>query len=123
MIPPIPKKLLIHSAKLITEFDTDKWGNSTTQSEEILENIRIEPSSEIITDSFGTALKLSAVLFFDGRNSRPQEINFALKGDVMSGKTVKIQRVEFGGRLFTVASVTPLFADGNKIHHYEVGLM
>ncbi len=123
MIPPIPKNLLIHSATLITEFDPDKWGNSTEQVSEALEKIRIEPSSEIITDSFGAVLKLSAVLLFDSRNSRPQEINFALKGDIISGKTVKIQRVEFGGRLYTVASVTPLFADSQKIHHYEVGLM
>lgn len=123
MIPPIPKNLLIHSAKLITEFDPDRWGNSTAQGSEALESIRIEPSSEIITDSFGSLLKLSAVLFFDSRNSRPQEINFALKGDIISGKTVNLQRVEFGGRFYTVASVTPLFADGNKIHHYEVGLM
>ena len=122
MIPPIPKKLLPHSAELVTKFNSDKWGNSSENDNIILEHIRIEPSEKIISESSGTKIKLSATLFYDPKNSSPRA-DFALKGDVLEGKTVEIQQVIFGGKSFTVKAIEAHYADSKNIHHYEIGLI
>ena len=122
MIPPIPKRLLPHSAELVTKYDPDKWGNSPESDTVILEHIRIEPSEKIITENSEVKIKLSSTLFFDRKNSFPDVI-FALKGDVLNGKKVDIQQVIFGGRLFTVKTIETHFADSKNIHHYEIGLI
>lgn len=122
MIPPIPKRLFVHSAELVTKYSADKWGNATASDTVKMEHIRIDPSSKVVTDSTGTNIQLSAVLFYDCRNSSPA-VTFALKGDAIGEKAVDIQQVIFGGRTFTVQIIEPLYADSNKIHHYEVGLI
>lgn len=123
MIPSIPKKALIHSAELITEFSADKWGTPQKSETVQLEHVRIEPSAKYVIDGDGETIQLAAVLFFDCRNSSPADVTFALKGDTVNCGTVVLQKVSFGGRLFTVQTVEPLYADKNHIHHYEVGLI
>lgn len=123
MIPPIPKCRLFHSAELITEFAPDKWGKATERDRAKLEHVRIEPSAKHVIGGNGETVQLAAVLFFDCRNSSPADITFALKDDAVNGRTVVLQRVGFGGRLFTVQTIEPLYADKNRIHHYEVGLV
>lgn len=123
MMPPIPKKLLIHSAELITEFSPDKWGKASERETVKLEHVRIDPSEKYVIGENGETLRLSAVLFFDCRNSFPQNIKFALKDDAAEEKKVVLQKVSFGGRLFTVHTVKPLYADKNRIHHYEIELV
>ncbi|MDE6745592.1 MAG: minor capsid protein [Oscillospiraceae bacterium] len=123
MIPPIPKRLLIHSAELITEFTPDKWGRASEWNTIKLEHVRIEPSAKHVINGSGETVQLAAVLFFDCRNSSPADVAFALKDDTVNGRIVALQKVSFGGRLFTVQTVEPLYADKNRIHHYEVGLV
>ena len=122
MIMQIPKKLLIHSAELITKFEPDKWGNSAEEEKIILKNIRIEYSEKNVTDTSGTSSELTATLFYDSKNSFPAA-KFLLKGEIKDGMTVDVQQVKFGGKKFTVKSVEPLYADSGNIHHYEVGLV
>lgn len=129
MIRPIPKKLLIHSAELITEFSPDKWGKPRESERVQLKNVRIEPSAKHIIGgsdryvhvSKGEIVQLAAVLFFDCRNSSPGDVAFALKDDLVNEKSVLIQKVCFGTRQFTVQTVEALYANG--IHHYEIGLV
>lgn len=123
MIPPIPKRLLIHSAELTTEFSADKWGKAQESETVKLEHVRIEPSAKHIIDGNGDTVQLAAVLFFDCRNSSPEGVRFALKDDTVNGRTVVLQKVSFRGQLFTVQTVEPLYADKNRVHHYEVGLI
>lgn len=123
MIPPIPKRLLIHSAELITEFSADKWGTPQKSETVQLEHVRIEPSAKYVIGGNGETVQLAAVLFFDCRNSFPADVSFALKDDTVNGGTVVLQKVSFGGRLFTVQTVEALYADRNRIHHYDVGLV
>lgn len=123
MIPPIPKRLLIHSAELITEFSADKWGTPQKSETVQLEHVRIEPSAKYVIGGNGETVQLAAVLFFDCRNSSPADVSFALKDDTVDGVTVVLQKVSFGGRLFTVQTVETLYADKNRVHHYEVGLV
>ena len=122
MIPPIPKMLLVHSAELITRYNADKWGNAAECDRASLKNVRIEPASKSVTDTSGTVIQLSATLIYDCRNSAPRGVVFALTGDKTCGKTVEVQQVVFGGRTFTVKVIDTLYADADRIHHYEVGL-
>lgn len=123
MIPPIPKQLLIHSGALITEFTPDKWGKASERETVKLEYVRIEPSAKYVINGNGETVQLAAVLFFDCRNSSPADVKFALKDDTVDGKIVALQKVSFRGRIYTVQTVEPLYADKNRIHHYEVGLV
>ena len=123
MIKPIPKRGLIHSAELITEFAPDKWGKASERDTVKLKHIRVEPSAKHVIDGNGETVQLAAVLFFDCRNSSPADVTFALKDDTVNGKTVALQKVSFEGRLYTVQTVEQLYADTNRIHHYEVGLV
>ncbi len=123
MIPHIPKQLLIHSAELITEFTSDKWGKPQESENVSLKHIRIEPSAKHVINSNGETVQLAAVLFFDCRNSSPSDVTFALKDDTVNGRTAVLQKVSFGGRIYTVQTIEPLYADKNRIHHYEVGLV
>ena len=123
MIPPIPKQLLIHSAELITEFAPDKWGKASARDTVGLEYVRVEPSAKYVINGNGETVQLAAVLFFDCRNSSPADVKFALKDDTVNGKTVALQKVRFEGRLYTVQTIELLYADKNRIHHYEMGLI
>ena len=122
MISPIPKKLLPHSAELITKYDPDKWGNSAESDTVILEHIRIEPSEKIIMENSEIKIKLSATIFYDMRNSSP-DAKFRLKGDIIGEKTVDVQQIFFNGRIFTVKTIEAHYADSKNIHHYEIGLV
>lgn len=114
---PIPKSLLIHSCELITELAGDKWGNAKGASES-LSNVRIEPSARTAKDSAGVTVQLSAMLFFDCKNSMPNSAVFKLPGDGGCER----QAVIFEGRRYVVGSVDRLY-DGRRLHHLEVGLI
>lgn len=106
----IPKNLLIHSAVLqsVTE---DKWQSETTENIAELKKIRIDPSSKLVTSKDNRQITLSAVLFFDLRNSRPMNILFEHG-----------QKILFGGNIYTIETIEKLY-DDKKLHHYELGLI
>lgn len=123
MIRPIPKNLLIHSAELTTEFSPDKWGKPQGSETVQLEHVYFETSAKHIIGGNGEMVQLAAVLYFDCRNSFPRDVRFALKDDTVNGKKVVLQRVSFEGRLYAVQTVESLYADRNRVHHYELGLI
>ena len=106
----IPKNLLIHSAVLqsVTE---DKWQSETTENIAELKKVRIDPSSKLVTSKDNRQVNLSAVLFFDLRNSRPMNILFEHG-----------QKILFGGNIYTIETIEKLY-DDKKLHHYELGLI
>ncbi len=105
---PIPRSLLIHSAKLY-EARENSW-----QEQELIElaqltHVRVEPASKMIVTSDNRSVTLTATLFYDCRNSLP---------------TVEFRPgyiVEFNGRKYRVETVEVL-CDRLKLHHLEVGL-
>lgn len=108
---PIPKRLLIHSVTAAAKTNEDKWGTKTLNSPVTLSYVRVDPSRSLVTSKDNRQLQLSAVLFYDCKNSIPKSHSFELE-DVIT----------FGERTYTVKSVEPLY-DGEKLHHYEIGLM
>lgn len=118
MMPcPIPKYLLPHTAVLTTEYAEDKWGHPKTEVT-TLAVIRIEPCIKFAKTDEGTDVQLSATLFFDCKNSLPSDVKFRLAGD----DGCERQTVTFGGRKYVVGVIKPLYS-GNRLHHYEVGLI
>lgn len=119
---PISRKLLIHSAELITSYDADKWGNATESETVTLKYIRIEPSHAVVKTVTEETLQLSATLFFDAHSSMPKGTVLALCGDISDGRRIKNQQVKFCGRLYTVKTIEPYY-DNKGLHHFEVGLV
>lgn len=108
---PIPKRLLIHSAKLMEVSTDNTWQDEETADIAQLEKIRIEPISKLVTDKDNRQITLSAVLFYDCKNSRPENQSFS-----------QGQKVIWNGIEHVIETVEPLY-DGNKLHHYELGLI
>lgn len=107
---PIPKKLLIHSAEL-KAVTKNEWQEETLTTIANLKYIRIEPSSKLVTDKQNRQITLSAVMFYDCRNSRPETVEFTHG-----------QKICWGGKEYTVEIIEPLY-DSGKLHHYEIGLI
>lgn len=118
---PMPKKMLIHCAVLVTEYAPDLWGNASELNAVPLDRVRIEGSHRTVMTKDRQQITLSAVLFFDCTNSS-SPIPFLLEGETHDSKIVKNQFVEWNGKRYAVQSVEPLY-DEKKIHHYEVGLV
>lgn len=93
------------------EGEEDRWGNTELIEEQALTHVRMEPSSKVVRDKSGVEIQLAATLFYDCRNSRPQEISFAVD-DI----------VTFNGQKHRIVLVEPLY-DGDRLHHYELGLI
>lgn len=107
----IPKKLLIHEVTHKKKVKKDRWGNGDEGPGQIIQNVRIEPSSKIVRDKNNAEVKLSAVMFYDCKNSKPRGVTFA-EDDI----------IIFQGMRHRVQVVEPLY-DERKLHHYELGLI
>lgn len=110
-IRAIPKKLLIHTVTCAKEGQEDRWGNTELVDKQELRYVRMEPSSKVVRDKSGAEIQLAATLFYDCRNSRPQGIAFAVDYVII-----------FNGQKHRLVLVEPLY-DGEKLHHYELGLI
>lgn len=106
----IPKALLIHNARLLQEIP-GKWGAEGLQPRAELKHIRIETSRKIVRDKNNAEQQLSAILFFDCRNSSPRGLEFQ-----------EDQVVDFCGLKHRIVSIEPLY-DNKKLHHYEIGMV
>ena len=106
----IPKNLLIHSA-LLQSVSKDKWQSETLNTIAELKKIRVDPSSKLITSKDNRQITLSAVLFYDCKNSRPCKISFEHG-----------QKIAFNGNTYTIETIEELY-DNRKLHHYELGLI
>lgn len=107
---PIPKHLLIHSAKAVKLSEPDTWNNRTDEKVTGLNNVRIEPSNALTITKDNRQVRLSAVLFFDCAYSKPAGFDFS-DTDIIEA---------LGGR-YEIISVDKLY-DEKKLHHYEVSL-
>lgn len=108
---PIPKKLLIHKVLHERINKKDRWGAVEEADTTEVTKVRIEPINRIARDKNNAEIQLEAILFFDCKNSRPAGFKFA-EDDVIS----------FGDNKYRVQSVELLY-DGEKLHHYELGLV
>lgn len=108
---PIPKSLLPHTVILHKRSEEDRWGEETLDMGKKVRFVRLEPSTQIIRDRSNVEIQLSAILFYDCKNSNPANITFSADDIVV-----------FNGVRHQIKVVEPLY-DKNKLHHYELGLI
>lgn len=108
----IPRAALPHTAHLSPYTGSDPWSKESYGEAVTLKYVRLEPSSRVVRDKQNTERQLSAVMFYDCKNSLPAGLSFTEES-----------KVSFGGNEYTVAAVDTLYADGSKPHHYELGLI
>lgn len=107
---PIPKSMLIHSAAVSKEINSD-WSSSNLERLGMLKDIRLEPSSKVVRDKNNKEIQLSATLFFDCKNS---------EGDTALLKEDNI--LDFQGDRYRIVAVDPLY-ERRRLHHYEAGVV
>ncbi len=109
---PMPKGFLIHDAThrygTKTQNDAGQWSYASSRS---LTNVRFEPSTKLVKTKDNNEKQLSAIMFFDCRNSAPVGATFTL-GD----------RIETGSTAYEVVGGTEPICDGTRVHHWEVEL-
>lgn len=108
MMRPIPRKLLINTADVVTE-TTDRWGEVTGENKVTLNLVRIEPSSSITVDKQNSQIKVDAVMYYDCRLSQPADFKFVLGAKVV-----------FDGTDYRITTIKRY--NTNIPHHYEIGL-
>ena len=108
---PIPKKLLIHAVTLSKVESKDRWGKETEGEGMELKYVRMEPSGKVVRDKNNAEVQLSAVLFYDCKNSSPKGIQFC-----------EDDKITFNGQKHRIQTIEPLY-DRKKLHHYEIGVI
>lgn len=107
----IPRQLLIHTVIHSRKASEDAWGKESYGEETALTFVRMEPSAKVVRDKNGAEVQLSAVLFWDCRNSRPEGFSFRLDDVIV-----------FRGQKHKVITIDPLY-DGRRLHHIELGVV
>jgi len=116
MARPIQKRLLIHSGVLVTGGTNDIWQNTSGTTEVNLENIRFDNTDKIVKSPSNVERKLTAIMFFDVKNSKPKGQVFE-KNQIIKFQTEFLPLAE--RRIETIEEVY----DGKKLHHYEIGVV
>lgn len=120
MMQPIPARILIHSGTTTIYYDANKWGGTPDAVTAPITGIRIEPYRRETHDVNQQEVTLTAMLYYDTKNSACA-LPFVLPGDTYGGGKVKQQTISALGRVFVVKSVEPIY-DDTALHHLEVGL-
>lgn len=109
---PIPKSLLPHSVMLHKKVNAGgRFEEDSLDSGTKLTYVRMEPSNRIIRDKNNAEIQLAATLFYDCKNSSPNNISFNTDDVIV-----------FNGQNHRIQIVEPLY-DRRKLHHYELGLV
>lgn len=107
-IKTIPKRLLIHSIGY-EEFKGDGSFGEESHPGEIIENVLVQPKTEIRRDLYEEEVQIDAVIFLDATNTP--------KFKPLKEKS----KVHFNGREWRVVSCDALYTfDPGVPHHYEV---
>lgn len=109
IIRPIPKSLLIHDIQLQTITGKDAWGKAEYSVPQLVERVRIEPSSKVVRDKNNQEIQLAATLIHDCRNSSFAEYHVD-------------QIVTFQKETYRIETVELLY-DEKRLHHVEVGMI
>lgn len=110
MVRPIPRRLLIHSV-IYEEYSGNSGWGETYLPPVTLENVLVQPVSNINRSNIAEEKRYKAILFFDMTHSTPK-VTFKEKS-----------RVTFNGETMTVQGVNTLYALSATPHHIEVELV
>lgn len=109
---PIPKHLLIHNVKYVEYKGSDGgWGGGSGSYLPGVDyrHVRVEPSTQLLTDNTGTSVTARAIMFIDMINS-----------DYANRMPKEKSKVTFQGIEYVVKQVDYLYT--RTLHHLEVYL-
>ncbi|WP_277630396.1 putative minor capsid protein [Atopococcus tabaci] len=107
MVMPIPAFLLIHTVQYTPPSD-GSWGSGNNNPIAI-ENVRVEPKSDVVQSGVGVAVVSNTTLFWDAVNSTP--VDFKEQGTIT-----------FQTDTYTIDKINEFF-DEEKLHHLELVLV
>lgn len=113
MARQIPKHLLIHTVQYHEYNGTSGgWGggSGTFLPAIAYKHVRVEPSTQLLTDSTGNSVTARGVMFIDMRHS-----------DYNNNMPKEKSKITFEGKEFVVGQVDYLYA--RTLHHLEVYLV
>jgi len=110
MIKPIPLSLLIHKVIYEEYAERSGWGE-TYLPPVTLENVLVQPVSNINRSNTAEEKRYKAILFFDMTHSKPLV------------KFKERSKVTFEGEVMYVQKVNTLYALSTTPHHIEVELV
>src|SRR5574344_2561746 len=118
MSRPIPARLLIHECVLKRKTATDRNRNPT-YSETVLKRVRIGATFQTLRGNIGETKADTLTLFIDAANTQ-----FETTAGESTAAVIPIETdaVTWGGKDYTVRSVTPCYAQSDDPHHWEVTL-
>ena len=118
MSRPIPARLLVHECVLKRKTGTDRNRNPT-YTETVLRRVRIGATFQTVRGNIGETKADTLTLFIDAKNTRFETADGVETAAAFPEET---DAIEWQGKTYTVRSVTPCYAQGATVHHWEVTL-
>lgn len=118
MLPPIPKKILRSTATVKVCTSVDTYQNQTYATY-VVNNVHMQPTTEIRKTATNTDQQLMSMLFVDARRSTPLiDWDGLLRDAHEKGGDMRVivRDVEY-----TVLTVDALRDSSDQLHHYEIG--
>lgn len=105
----MPLEVLIHSVAYEEYTEKDRYGNQFKEPV-TLENVLVQPASNIKRSDSTEQIAYKALLFFDCVHSLPADVVFKKKS-----------KITFNGEAMIVDKVNPIYTF--NLHHYELELI
>ena len=118
MARAIPPRLLVHECVLKHKTGVDRNRNPT-YSETVLKRVRIGATFQTLRGNIGETKADTLTLFIDAASTQ-----FETTAGESTAAVIPIETdaVTWGGKDYTVRSVTPCYTQGVTPHHWEVTL-
>lgn len=113
----IPKRLLIHTVTIKQQKGIDRDRNPVYEDSE-LQNVRVGVSRRVRAGQHGAVRSDAMTLFIDARHSVSVKDGARLPLILPKENDALI----FEGREYCVKGITPCYARGAGVHHYEAVL-
>jgi hypothetical protein len=107
VVKPIPLHVLIHTVEY-HEYDPESSYQDSYKDPVTINNVRVEPSSKVVTNSNGESVTSKAIVFVDSTFSNPIP-NFVEKSKII-----------FNGKEYYLQVVDTLYALSDTPHHWEL---
>lgn len=126
MLTPIPSVMLKDSAIFHVPVSMDEYQKAVCEDYEV-RNVHIQNCNQVLHQSNNEEVRLTAILFIDGRKSLPayDYMDFISRAeDVGADMTVTVIEANGNSAEYTVEMVDAVpDVPATRTHHYEIGLV
>lgn len=126
MLRPIPSVMLKDKAVFHVPVSMDEYQDPVYEDMEVL-NVHIQPTNSVKKNVSNEEVVLRAMLFVDGRKSKPNIDYLALQMAAQAvGANITVDITDYAGNTttYTVETVDALpDVPATRVHHTEIGLV